>query len=734
VIIGNNAALGTGLVTLAGGTLQDDGRAAYTVANNMLLAAAPFAPTAPTAVGATGTFYNSTVNPTSATSANFNAAPLISNAFPVYTRVDAQINYPTNGNGWTFNAGTGNFAGFPVGVQLSDVVATWTGSLNIVTGGTYTFTNTSDDGAQLFIDGTLVVTTAVTTVSGSIFLTPGLHSFQLVLDQITGGASMTCSYAGPDTAGATVLVPAAATPTSAGLLSGLPSTVNALNPALALTFSGNINGGGSLIKGGAGNLTLTNLDTNTGTVNVQGGNLTLTGNGTLAQVAGLIVSNNTTLTAAPATGILASPAGISAVQTLTFGAGITGGTFTLTFNGLTTTPIAWSNTIATLQGNIQAALDALPNVGPGNTLVSNAANPTITFQNGLARTNVPTMTFNAAALTGGTISSLVTTTTGVTAQTVVAGGTLTLDNTGTNNPNRINDTAAIALAGGTLNFLGANNLASTETLGNLTIYAGQATINPIATGSGSTTLTFGTYTRNIGGTVNFVAGTGGNQTLGSNDVITFSADPRSNGILRGGCRPVQCFCADQLHEHQPGDRRRGHGQRHLHGHHRPHRCGHGQRRPHPRRRRHGQRGQQRHHHHGHDRVRGQRQLGQHAVRRPDFRRRRRHLHHRQHGRQHGRGHRQQRHSGDRDRRRHRQRVWHARTKRGQPVRQHDVRDHLPLRHNCQLGDAGPRQRHRPQRRGGERPGRRAPDERGSHGRQRPQPQHRRRGPHRFRRQ
>ena len=78
----------------------------------------------------------------------------------------------------------------------------------------------------------------------------------------------------------------------------------ALNPATPLTFSGNINGGGSLIKGGAGTLQLTNLNTNTGTVNIQGGNLTLTGNGTLAQVAGLIVSNNTTLTALPSTGIL----------------------------------------------------------------------------------------------------------------------------------------------------------------------------------------------------------------------------------------------------------------------------------------------------------------------------------------------------------------------------------------------------------------------------------------------
>src|SRR5205807_1185817 len=112
-----------------------------------------------------------------------------------------------------------------------------------------------------------------------------------------------------------------------------------LNPAMPLTFTGNINGGGALIKGGAGNLTLTGLNTNTGTANIQGGNLTLSGGGALALIAGLIVSNSTTLTAAPSTGILASPGGVSAVQTLTFGSGITGGTFTLAFNGLTTTPI-----------------------------------------------------------------------------------------------------------------------------------------------------------------------------------------------------------------------------------------------------------------------------------------------------------------------------------------------------------------------------------------------------------
>src|SRR5262249_60494038 len=115
------------------------------------------------------------------------------------------------------------------------------------------------------------------------------------------------------------------TPTGAGLLGGMPRPIHALHPSLPLTFTGNINGGGSLTKGGAGSLAITSLATNTGTANVQSGTLTLKGNGTLAQIAGLVVSNATTLTAPPATGILASPGGVSAVQTLTFGSCITSG-------------------------------------------------------------------------------------------------------------------------------------------------------------------------------------------------------------------------------------------------------------------------------------------------------------------------------------------------------------------------------------------------------------------------
>jgi large repetitive protein len=67
-----------------------------------------------------------------------------------------------------------------------------------------------------------------------------------------------------------------------------------------------------------------------------------------------------------------TPGGASqnAVQTLTFEGNIVGGTFTLTVNGATTGPIAWSASAASLSVNIQVALNTL--LGAGNSLVSSA--------------------------------------------------------------------------------------------------------------------------------------------------------------------------------------------------------------------------------------------------------------------------------------------------------------------------------------------------------------------------
>lgn len=98
---------------------------------------------------------------------------------------------------------------------------------------------------------------------------------------------------------------------------------------------------------------------------------------------------------------------VDEVQTLTFGGTITGGTFTLTFDGYTTAAISWSSTNATLVSNIDTALGALTSIGgAGNvttavgSMTAGIGTITVTFVGTLAATDVPLMTKDSTGLTG----------------------------------------------------------------------------------------------------------------------------------------------------------------------------------------------------------------------------------------------------------------------------------------------------------------------------------------------
>jgi len=118
----------------------------------------------------------------------------------------------------------------------------------------------------------------------------------------------------------------------------------------------------------------------------------------------------------------APSAGTSEVQTLTFGGTPTGGTFTLTFDGYTTAPVTWIDSDdAALIAAIDAALEALPNIGTGGvtcadgTLTDGVGTVTITFGGNLAKLAVPLIVANSS-LTGTAPTAVVTeTTAGVTA-------------------------------------------------------------------------------------------------------------------------------------------------------------------------------------------------------------------------------------------------------------------------------------------------------------------------------
>jgi hypothetical protein len=96
-------------------------------------------------------------------------------------------------------------------------------------------------------------------------------------------------------------------------------------------------------------------------------------------------------------------ADVNEVQTLTLTGTPTGGTFTLTFKGVSTGPIAFNATAAA----VQAALEGLSTIGTGGVVVAGGtplpAGPlTITFSGtNTSASNQPLITGNPALLTGG---------------------------------------------------------------------------------------------------------------------------------------------------------------------------------------------------------------------------------------------------------------------------------------------------------------------------------------------
>jgi hypothetical protein len=102
------------------------------------------------------------------------------------------------------------------------------------------------------------------------------------------------------------------------------------------------------------------------------------------------------------------------VQRIALAGNPTGGTFTLTFDGQTTVPIAFNapaNGGAGPAASVQNALQALPDIGANNVTVSGIAGGpwTITFQKKLAGKDVSQIVANGASLVGGGV--------GVTTQT-----------------------------------------------------------------------------------------------------------------------------------------------------------------------------------------------------------------------------------------------------------------------------------------------------------------------------
>ena len=106
-------------------------------------------------------------------------------------------------------------------------------------------------------------------------------------------------------------------------------------------------------------------------------------------------------------------AAVNATQTITPSGTISGGTFTLTYNGQTTVALAYNSTAA----QITTALENLPNIGPGNVLCSGSALPggtiTITFQNLLGGIPTTLITYTNSLTGSSPVLTVAAGTTGV---------------------------------------------------------------------------------------------------------------------------------------------------------------------------------------------------------------------------------------------------------------------------------------------------------------------------------
>ena len=287
---------------------------------------------------------------------------------------------------------------------------------------------------------------------------------------------------------------------SAGTVALGTATLTTGGDNTATTFSGVISGTGGLTKNGSGIFTISGTNTFAGATTINTGTLKLGATGGIPATSAVTVASGAIFDLNSLSATIGSLAGAGSV---------TPGSGTLTTGG--------NNSTTAFSGVINGT-GGLTKTGSGTFTLSG----TNTFSGSFIITN--------GALTLSGTSGRTASASGV---TIGTGATLTLDNSAGQNTDRIGNSAAITLNGGTLRFISASN-GSTETVGALNASGGASSIAITHNGAvtDSTSLTFSSLgTIATGATVNFSAsgGTLGANSTGPHIYITGKA----NGLLGG---------------------------------------------------------------------------------------------------------------------------------------------------------------------------------------------------------
>jgi autotransporter-associated beta strand protein len=320
------------------------------------------------------------------------------------------------------------------------------------------------------------------------------------------------------------------------------------------TISGVISGSGSVTKNGPGTLDLTAANTYTGQTTLNAGIVQLSGSGKLgANAASATVNNGATLqlnnvSVAQALTLSGDGVGGGLANSAAGALQVVGGTGTvtggITLNAETTiganggTTLNVNTNSITLNANI-LTVNAAGRVNLNTPLKDGSGGSGSLYVNGSLTSGTVNLTGTSTYTGSTTVHAGTLLLNGAAGQVASAsfeidqGATLKLDNTNlTTVPNRIPDTAAINLFGGTLLFQGSSAVNSSETVGTITLKGGHSTIEAFTGGSFTANLTSSDLERVSGATVNFTATNLGSSSNG----IFFTSAPTTVGN-NGGILP-----------------------------------------------------------------------------------------------------------------------------------------------------------------------------------------------------